>query len=332
MGDVLGGMGDVLGGIGAIGGTLLGGPVGGMIGGGIGSMLGGSGDSGSMLGGIGDFLLGNDETVEAHQSGTATRMTPEQIQLLSTLLGQVQAGVQGGITPYQGQRAAGEAPIQSQVFSKVNQLLGGSNFESAMADALSRPEGSTFDKAGTQDFYNQAIYAPAMRKFMDETAPAIQEKYVSQNALESGGYNRALTKAAGEMTTAGEAQLANLLFSSQEAQKGRDFTAGESYRNRALTATDLLTQLGLQSGATQRGITQEGLTAGQQKWTEAQPYNNPYLNYALSLLDKQQFQPIIQEGYATDEPGFFDYASGGLDIITGLKGAGGLSNLFKGLW
>lgn len=270
--------------------------------------------------GVTDLFFGDDEQVPTQQTGSTSTLTPEQSNLLKTLIDQTSAGVKGGGQFYQGQRTAPASQLQSNAFSSINSLLQGTNLQQPMTDALTKPESDSFDFQGTQDFYKKAIYDPAMQTFMNETAPAIQEKFVSQNSLESGGYNRALTKGISDMTTDTTGQLANILYGSQEAQKTRDFNANESYNNRALSATSLLNQLGLTAGAAQRGITQEGLTSNLNTFNEQQEYNNPYLQIALQLLNPQPVSPIITQGYAVDEPGLLDYAKGATGIFSGFLG------------
>lgn len=269
---------------------------------------------GDVLGGVTDFFFGNDEQVEPSQVGTTSTMSSEQLQLLKDLIGKASSGVQDGGQFYAGQRVAGSSPIQNSAFNSINSLLRGTNFQQPLTDSLTKPVSDSFDYAGTQDFYKKAIYDPAMKTFMNETAPAIQEKYVSQNALESGGYNRALTKSMADMATDTQGQMANILYGSEEAQKNRDFNANESYNNRALTSTNLLSMLGLAGGEDQRNITQQGLTSKLNVFNEKQDYNNPYLQLALNLLNPQPESPIIEQGYYEDNPGFFDFAQGFADI------------------
>lgn len=120
---------------------------------------------------------------------------------------------------------------------------------------------------------------------------------------------RELARSGETLTTNLSAQLANLLYSGEQAQKGRQQTGvGQAMQLAGMPSnlmqgagqvggmgTDTLSQM-LNMGGMQRGITGEQMQEPYAKWQFSQPWNNPYLqNFLGTALSQPPMDVIAQE-------------------------------------
>lgn len=249
-------------------------------------------------------------------------LLPVQKDLLTSLIGQISPGQ--SITPYGGERIAGVAPLQETAFGLAQGYAPGvqagfqatSQFDPTQAgqflgqgqEALTAAL-APFDTAAATDYWQTSLVDPATKTFREDIIPSIMERGVrSAGTSDSGPMQRELARAGGDLASNLSAQLGGLLYSDQQSQIGRQLGGAElagrlaGVPGQVASQGQQLSSLGLGQlagmGGEQRGISQQFLSAEQQKWLEAQAYNNPWLQQYLSTaLGTSAFDTVIgQEG------------------------------------
>jgi hypothetical protein len=216
-----------------------------------------------------------------------------------------------------------------------------------------------FDKSAIQDWYKNALVQPALQSWQEDVVPAINESFISQNAASSGAAPRAIAESAEDLMSGLNSQLANTLYGEKQAYDTRKYDAGMDYVNKlfgadtlasgqqfqagqsdldrilnvpGMESTDLNNLLntimtGTTAGATQRGITSEGLNEDYQKWLSEQGYNNPWINQLLGgALSTGAFENVVYPG--SQQSGLFQDVLGPL-ISAKLSSGSGWSDLFS---
>lgn len=236
--------------------------------------------------------------------------TKEQEEFLKSLIASLQPVTEAGgrVQPFPGQLTAGPSALQEQLFGNVGQLTGEAGPFGRGLEAL-QAQLADFDPASTQQFFGQAIEAPALRRFEEDILPAISESFAGTGV--SGGLLRARQRAGTDLSESLNTTLANLLFTGEQAQLNRQGGALN-------VALGLPLEAGQQIGAEQRGIEQQGLSAILNEFIRSQGID-PLLQLAPTALGINTFENIIQ----TPDTAFGPSAAtqiGGL-----LSGAGGLA-------
>lgn len=249
------------------------------------------------------------------------KYTPEQMKLLSSLIGgQLLPQMGQGITPYGGQRVAGITPLQESAYGMAGGyapgieagLQGFGQFDPSQGMGLlgAGVQGlqgamQPWDPAAETELWETAWKRPALETWREDVMPAIMEKGVrSAGTADSGPMRRELARSGEKLTTDLSGQLANLLYTGQQAQAGRQMQGAGMLGQMAGIPGQLAGQgLGMAGqglgqmagmGAEQRGIGQQFLGAEQAKWTEAQPWANPWLQQYLSTaLGSSAFDTVI---------------------------------------
>lgn len=274
----------------------------------------------SQFGGITKAYFGGGGSSSPEQ---ITKYTPDQMELLKTLTGQLAPQIGQGVTPYGGQRVAGISPLQEQAFGMAPGYIpgieagfrGAGQFDPAQAgNILDIGQGALssalapYDPAATQQYWETAFKAPALETWRQDIMPSIMEKGVrTAGTSDSGPMQRELARSGMDLSTNLNAQLAGLLYSGEQAQLNRQVQGAGVAGGLAQVPGQLagqgqqLAALGLGQmagmGGEQRGISQQFLGAEQQKFMEAQPYQNPWLQYVPTALGASAFDTVIgQEG------------------------------------
>ena len=275
-------------------------------------------------------------------AGTGVRDLYKQLNaMVSPQIGQ-------GITPYAGQTVAGVSPLQQMGFGLATglaPLVSGPQeyFQNVLTQQqaggypIQQLAGRTleglmqpYDYAGARDYWQQAFVNPAMQTWRETVAPQIAEQYGAGGV--GGAWGEQLGRSGTNLMTNLSGQLANILYSGEQAQLGRQMQG--MYPAIALSqlpgeiigqagqvggqGTNALAQL-LGMGAQQRGITQEQLGGQYQTWQQAQPWANPYLaNYLGMALS----QPGMQYYGVPKEAGIGSQILGPLGSFLGQSGMG----------
>ena len=252
------------------------------------------------------------------EASQVSKLLPEQEQLLKGLIRQISPGQ--GVTPYGGERVAGAAPLQETAYSLAQGYAPGveagfqatSQFDPTQAgrflgqgqEALTAAL-APFDTEAATDYWQTSLVDPATKTFREDIIPSIAERGVrSAGTSDSGPMQRELARAGGDLASNLSSQLGNLLYSGQQSQIGRQLggaqLAGQlaGVPGQVASQGQQLSSLGLGQlagmGGEQRSISQQGLNAEQQKWLEAQAYNNPWLKQYLSqALGVSAFDTVI---------------------------------------
>ena len=328
---------------------------------------------------VGGVLFGSSQ--DAKQTGTASTLTPGQSDYLNQILNLLSGQLGQGVTPYSGQITAGEQPLQTLSFDMINRLLtgqtglnvspeyqaGSSTLQNILntglkTDITTDPAyqkglGSLdsiladFDPSSATEMWKSTYVNPALDTWRKEIAPAINEKYIARNAQYSSAMPKALAKSGEELMTNLSGQLANILYSGEEAQKNRQATGASTALNYAnlpaslseaaagrqagATGTALnygstllnsilsTINAGLTGGSTQQAISQGALSDEYNKWLMSQGYNNPWLNLSNLALGTTAFQPLVQG--PTQTPGLLTSMMPGIGSGLGIAGGNAIA-------
>lgn len=326
--------------------------------------------------GLLDDIFGGTSAGAGFDATQVPILTGPQGDLLDQLVKMLSGQLGQGITPYGGQRIAGVSPLQEMGFGLAPGFAGGIGAGmGGFADVLGQFDpmqgGQFLGQAGellgqaTQPFDPQTILdalAPgrqlAQNVFQQETVPFLAERFGATSGA-SGSLNRALSEAGANLSLGLGAQAAPYLFQGQQAQLGRQLQGAGMAGNLAqlpgaiagqgmglgANALDLIGGL-TNLGGVQRGISQQGLSAEQQKFNEAQAFANPWLNFMPTALGTSAFTTVLDPrgqgigsallpglGSFFGEKGFQGGMTdilGGLGAIGGAAGGllGGLGSLF----
>lgn len=279
-------------------------------------------------------------------------------ELYKDISGWLQPQIGQGISPYAGQMVAGESPLQQMGFDLARQQMGmlpgmmgmtsqlmGGVTPSTTPEMMGLGTGALqnimapYDPTGAQQFWQQAFVNPAMQNWSN-IQRQVMEPYAGRNAADSGAMQRALAREGTRMTTDLSGQLANILYSGQQAHLGRQLSGLGPTMNMAMMpgnilqqalgaggmGTDILGQM-LGFGAQQRGITGEMLQEPYQKWQFSQPWANPYLNILPMALSQPGMTVVDQEqgpGAAALFGPLLNYAGtpAGNDLLSTILGGG----------
>ena len=266
-------------------------------------------------------------------------------ELYKQLAGQLSSQIGKGVTPYPGQIVPGASSLQQQGFGLAQGLgpmaTGAGQF---FGDTLGQVDpGMTGRAMGTAEQTLQNVLQPfdpkmlieslePARKFgMDvykqDVMPAIAEKYFSGG--EGGAGYRELARGGERLSSGLAAQLASYIYPASEAQKGREqIGVGQAMQMAGMPGqiagqagqvggmgTDILSQM-LNIGGQQRDITAQQMQEPYQKWQQAQPYNNPWLQYMGQALSQPPMGMMAQQqgpGWSSMLPGLGSFLGGWLN-------------------
>jgi hypothetical protein len=238
------------------------------------------------------------------KSELAASLTPGQSALLEQLTGLLGEQLGQGVEAYPGELSPEASELQQLGFQQAAQdpaQLG--EFQSAISRLLGGGDRAAFevDPEARRKVY-EAQTAQAGRQFQTQTIPQLMEFYNARGLGRSGGLERALAGAGGELALRGQELQANLEYQDEQARRG----ALESGANRQLqsrtagaqgflggqAADQTRLQALLGAGGVQRDIAGQGLQADYQKWMQAQPYGNPWLQFLPQALGTAAFTPV----------------------------------------
>lgn len=288
-----------------------------------------------------DTLFGKTESPSVSPTST---MTAEQSKLLKQLSDLLSGQLGTGAETYPGDMTAGPSALQTQTWDELSRLIsGGKSGTSAEAvnKVLAGTDTGQFDPAAIQEWYKDALVTPAMAEWEKNVAPAVQEKFISQNAGSSGAANRAIAGSAEDLMTSLNAQLADALKTEKSAFDTREFTAGQSDLDRLLqvpgmestSTTDFLRTLGIggEAGTTQQALNQADINELLAKWTGSQPYSNPWLRFLQAALGKNAIENVVSPG--SQQEGLFSsvIAPMASSYLSTESGSGALTDLLSKL-
>ena len=278
------------------------------------------------------------------------KYTPEQMELLKSLIGgQLLPQMGEGITPYGGERVAGATPLQESAYGMAGGyapgvqagLQGFGQYDPTQAGQFMGmgQQGLSdimqpYDPTSAQESW-QANMRPAFNMWRDEVMPAIQERGVSMTGSgDAGGIGRELARSGKDLTTNMASMLASQLYGGEQAHLGRQQTGiGQTMgmaqmpgqlagMNQQLAAMGLGQMAGM--GGEQRGIGQQFLGAEQAQWAEAQPYQNPWLQFLPTALGASAFDTVVGQEGPSGASQMAPYALAAAMAAPSMQAAGGL--------
>lgn len=260
-------------------------------------------------------------------TGRESRYTPAQMQLIDRMSGRLQQETGQGVNAYPGQMAAEPSALQSQLFSILEQ--GREPGEPGLGEQLTRfgtdqlTQTEEYDPEAAQDYWQQSFVEPARQNFQEETMPGLREQFAGQNALSSGGFNRAVADSAANMETQLGAKLGELTYRGKQDFENRQLQE----RGLGLKTLDQILNEMSGTGQTQRQIEQAGLGEEYQKWQTSRDYNNPWLqNYLGTTLGTSPYDPATT--IERDRAGFWNRAAPAMGKAVGQGASKGVQGLY----
>lgn len=159
----------------------------------------------------------------------------------------------------------------------LSEMLGSSTKDAkrAYSDLLERPDKMNLDKmlqpsrdtfgnlmqqGGTQADFQKGVVAPMMQNYNQQVLPALQQRFVDQNAGSSSALNQALASSANDLTT----QMGSLYLPFKQNQQQTQLSAAQGY---AGLSNPYMEQWKTQFGGRQAALSGLGALAGQQAFT-----------------------------------------------------------------
>jgi len=262
----------------------------------MGGLAGGlaAGVGSAVAGGAMSSIFGDDGG--GYKRKRDSRYTPAQQKLLKELAGQVHGEIGEGVDAYPG--SVVPEPTEGQ---EMAQEMGQTFLGQQIPALAQRGEGllqrEDWDPSRSRERWEQTVMQPAQEQFQEEMAPAIMEKFGSRNALSSSALNEAMGEASEDVQTSAMRKLADMTYQDytrhQQEQMQRA-QMGQSMLGQALQQAGVAPNLG---GL--REIERQEAIEEKQKWQTEQPYNNPWLQQAGSVLGTQP----TQTSYVSQAPG-----------------------------
>ena len=236
-------------------------------------------------------IFGNNSGDEGGVVDQAPTMLPIQKRNLINLNQLVDANMGQGVDSYGGDYTAGAAGNQQQAFNLVQQLLQGGGGMSQSQDFLQNLL-QPYNATDANNYFTQNVQNPTMQTWEQDVLPGIQEHFIGQGAGRSGAANRAVAKSGADMMTGLNATRADVLYGDKQQYTQNAMNAVTQNAN----VQQLMTQLWLSAGGTERGIEGEQLMEGYNDWQTEQDYNNPWLtNFLSTALGSQAQTPVVQQ-------------------------------------
>lgn len=228
--------------------------------------------------------FGKTKTVSA--PSPVSVWSPEQQAVMRTLAPIIQQGLAGPAPAYPGQLYVPPTPEEEAYFKRVPFLA---EELAQMRARLGRPAFEISPET-IEQFYRQAIRAPAMREWEQTVLPTIKEAYAGPGWWGSARA-QAEAKAAESLATELARQRAQLAYLEEQARRtalseaaAREATYGLPY------ATAESQMLGT-AGEYARSIAQQKVLADLQRWLMGEevggvyaPQYNPFIQLAFELL------------------------------------------------
>lgn len=231
-------------------------------------------------------------SLQKPKSETATKygIPPQMQPLYGAAAGVAQTGLEGGFEPYPGDLAAGPSSLQEMGFAKAGDLFPGlaGGLERTAAGEFLSPESNPY-----LERYAKAATDPLMEQWQEGILPEIR------SSAQKAGMFASTPRAAWESRTAGDLmrRMGDVRANIYSGAYGRE---RELMQGAPGQVSNLLQSMVLGPGATQRGITQQDLSAKLAEWLRIQPQEAMQL--AVSLLGGT---PVAPAGKTT---------TGGIDI------------------
>jgi len=286
-------------------------------------------------------------------AGTGVRELYKQLTgFASPFIGQ-------GLTPYQGQIYPGASDLQQQGFGAAGGLTplsqAGMGYFGNVLSGTDPMAAQGYEQMASQGLQNvmqpfdpsmvsqvmQPAQDLAMQNYQQNVVPYIMERYgAGANAKNAGAMWSELGKQGANMSLGLSNQMAQYLYPAWQNQLGRQQQGVGQAMQLSQIPGQTLSQAGqiggmgadllgqqMNIGGVQRDITGQGMQEQYQKYQQAQPYNNPYLQMAMNLLSQGASMPM-QVGQQQQGPGMASLLPG-LGSFLGSENS--MSNLFGNL-
>lgn len=209
--------------------------------------------------------------------------SPEQRRVMSTLAEAIQRGLQEPVPAYPGRLYIPRTAEEEVYFQRVPALVQ----ELAEARARLGQPAYTVTPETTEQFYQQAIRAPALREWQEVVEPAIREAYTGPGYWGSARAE-AQRKAAEDLATTLAARRAELAYQEELARRQALEAAAAREAQYMLPMTTAEAQTLGTAGEYARMIEQEAALAGLQRWL---------MGEQVAGVTPTQYNPFLQLGF-----------------------------------
>lgn len=203
---------------------------------------------------------------------------------------------EGGATEYNKPIAAPVSSTWGTMNNELSGLIGQQNpqQQAMLNQQMQGNPAYKLDPTTTAQYYQQGLFAPAMKNFQQNIAPQIAEGYASPGGAFSSRAGDAQARALGNMQTNLNASLAqanqqNQGLSAQLAMQGQQQALAAGQQSMDLAKLPF-GQAGVMGGLLQgqQSAKQQNLTTQYQAAQRMMPENNPYYQLVSQLLGNQQ--------------------------------------------
>ena len=242
--------------------------------------------------------------------GSQSTLTHEQGSLLARLApfleGQIGQGISMKDAPY-------KSPSQQQIYDLLPGMIRDQKDELYFKsqDALGNMLGE-YDPTDARNFWESSVVNPAMEKWRTDIVPAMDEMFVSRNALSSGARNRSLAESGRRLTTDLSSQLGSLLYKDKADWRSGQLKAIPQASALGTAQLGDLTQL--------LGLSTVEAAGEMEKWKAEQAYNNPWLQYLSTALGGGRTENVYQQP-GDAPPNFLSSFFGSKDVQKGMGDA-----------
>ena len=246
----------------------------------------------------------------------ASTLTPQQSELLTSLIGQTQPGIGQAGPSFGGQRVAPLSGLQQQGIDFAGGIPG------AFGQAQQQGFGAIGDiLSGGQDFFGPA-QASAQNFFENVVSPNVLGTFADSSSANSGVAQKALSNAGRDVSLGLADRLSGLQLQQQGNQLGA-LSQLPQFANLTGQGAGQLQAL----GGLQQQQQQAGIGAQREIFQEQQPFNNPAFSIAGQLAGIGATENIgVQQGAGLGR----ELLGGGLGIL-GSAASSGLG-ISKGLF
>jgi len=228
---------------------------------------------------------------------TMNTLNPAQTAVASKIGRTITPLIGQPLTAYPGQMVAPLDPGFTMVRDLINQYLpntfAGAS-DSAIRSALSGQPAYKLDPATTENYFNKAVAAPALKLYNEKIKPQINEAFAAGGATFSTRRGDAMSQALRDM----QDSLAGQLATTQQQNQSLSAQLADSAANRQMQGVGLANQQAnqplLNAAALAQALApfqqnaQNQLGAQYQEFLRTRPENSPYYNIGLGLTSQNQ--------------------------------------------
>jgi hypothetical protein len=198
----------------------------------------------------------------------------------------------GGATPYNKQMTAPLSSYEQGGLKLLGDYTGGKTpafrwGQAGLKSALSGAPSTTINPETSEQFYQSAVKAPALKEFSEDVLPQIRESNNRGGFVWGTARQKAENDAYADLMDTLTTRRSEISYADEEARRGLAESAAQrqvSALPQALQYAEAPISAAMGYGATPRLVEQAGLEAKQSEWMRTRPEYNPTIPAALSYI------------------------------------------------